>query len=85
MIEAPYHEARDTDPVLPAARGVVSEAVLSALRDRHESWVSSRAVETQTTSLLAVRPAEFPLAAWQEGRSALRIPLATTAPHAGRP
>ncbi|XQE83415.1 iron-containing redox enzyme family protein [Streptomyces microflavus] len=44
MIEAPYHEARDTNPVLPAARGVVSEAVLSALRDRHEPRVSSQAV-----------------------------------------
>lgn len=44
MIEAPYHEARDTNPVLPAARGVVSEAALSALRDRHEPRVSSQAV-----------------------------------------
>ncbi|MEV7894356.1 iron-containing redox enzyme family protein [Streptomyces cyaneofuscatus] len=44
MIEVPYREARDTTPVLPAARGVVSDAVLSALRDRHEPRVSSQAV-----------------------------------------
>ncbi|MFF2862277.1 hypothetical protein ACFVSX_20595 [Streptomyces rubiginosohelvolus] len=43
MTEALNQEARDTDPVLPAARGVVFEAVLSSLRDRHEPRVSSRA------------------------------------------
>ncbi|MGW7587591.1 iron-containing redox enzyme family protein [Streptomyces rubiginosohelvolus] len=45
MTEAPYLEARAASPALPAARGELSGAVLSALRDRHEPRVHEEAVD----------------------------------------
>ncbi|WP_130796395.1 iron-containing redox enzyme family protein [Streptomyces otsuchiensis] len=44
MTTAPYTEARDTSPVLPAARGALSHAVRSALRNRHAPLVAPRLV-----------------------------------------
>ncbi|MCT2591968.1 iron-containing redox enzyme family protein [Streptomyces sp. N2-109] len=43
MTAAPYVEARDTSPVLPAPRGVLSGAVLSALRGGHAPLVNPQA------------------------------------------
>ncbi|MFC8224822.1 iron-containing redox enzyme family protein [Streptomyces sp. NPDC057287] len=45
MTADPYREARDTHPVLPAPRGVVSDAVIAALRNCHEPRVSTEAVD----------------------------------------
>ncbi|MFG2768064.1 iron-containing redox enzyme family protein [Streptomyces rubiginosohelvolus] len=45
MIEPAYCEARAASPALPAARGDVSGAVISALRDRHEPRLHEEAVD----------------------------------------
>ncbi|WNI27799.1 iron-containing redox enzyme family protein [Streptomyces sp. ITFR-6] len=44
MTTSPYLESRGTSPALPAPRGVVSRAVLSALRDGHAPLVDPEAV-----------------------------------------
>lgn len=99
MIEAPaigYTESRAASPAPPAPRGVISGAVLSALRGGSTPVLESKVVAAaepaldadvafgiQATGLLEDALGTVLLHAWRDGRSALRIPLETADPRPG--